>query len=137
MTLIDRFRGKMVTLVAVILLPLPSSASVLCIAPGGHVAIEDINAACCAHSAMSPRSGNLPKGGFDEPGNCQDCTDLFMTPNGRGAILDSCIEVAPDLMAHATPIKHLPPPPLSARRSGTHKKIDAPPLGSCPAPLRC
>ncbi len=68
------------------LLLFPSSPSVLCIAPGKHVAIEDANAPCCVSSAVSLRSTNQPNAGFDRPGGCNNCTDLFLASNGNGVL---------------------------------------------------
>ena len=68
-----------------VLLLFPGSSSVLCVAPGNHIAIEDINALCCVSSAISLPSGAQPGSGFSEPDSCRNCTDLFMDWNGSGA----------------------------------------------------
>jgi hypothetical protein len=80
----DRFAIDAAVVLAAILLILPSSTSVLCIAPGQHIAIEDINALCCFSSGISLSSGTQPGSGFSEPGSCHNCTDLFLASNGRG-----------------------------------------------------
>jgi len=67
-----------------VLLLFSGSSSVLCIAPGNHVAIENINALCCVSSGIFLPSGAQPGSGFSEPGSCHSCTDLFLVSNGRG-----------------------------------------------------
>ncbi len=81
--------SKVLVLLAAILPVSPTSASVLCIAPGGHVAIEDLNAPCCAPSRIASPAKDQPDNGFTGAGDCRNCTDLFMTPNGRGAVTES------------------------------------------------
>jgi hypothetical protein len=75
--------GSGFVLIAALLLVFPGSASVLCVAPGGHVAIEDINALCCIPSNVSIPDGGHKDSGFGSPDRCGGCTDIFLTPNGR------------------------------------------------------
>jgi len=86
--LFGRLNGHAFILLASILLMSPvSSSSVLCIAPGDHVAIEDLDAGCCASSAIAAEeSRNSDE--FDTATHCRNCTDLFITPNERGPIRD-------------------------------------------------
>jgi hypothetical protein len=122
----------------VILLLFPSSGSALCIAPGGHVAIEDINAACCAHSTVNIRGENRPGNGFAAAGDCQNCTDVFLVPNTPGAVLESRDTVAPNSPADASLRNHIPvDAPSSPRRSAAIRKIDAPIAIPSSVPLRC
>ncbi len=104
----DRCSGKVVAALAAVVLLFPSSASVLCITPGGHVAIEDLNATCCASSAVSVLSGHQPDSGLNAAGDCKNCTDLFMTPNGRGAILVPTDAAAASPLSDECPGHRLP-----------------------------
>jgi hypothetical protein len=136
--LAGQFRGNGVAIVAVILLLFPCSASVLCIAPGGHVAIEDSNAACCASPGNSAPAGRHSDNEFNGAGDCHNCTDLFMTPNGRGAVLESYDNAAASLRAAECPGNHIPAEtPSSPRGSATIKNLDAPIAITSSVPLRC
>jgi hypothetical protein len=80
--------GTIATLLAVIAIIRPASASVLCIAPGGHVAIEDADAGCCASPGLhSPVKSRIA----DETGpeGCGCCTDFVISPNGKAAVAPS------------------------------------------------
>ncbi len=121
-----------------IVLLFPSSPSVLCIAPVGHVELEDLNAACCADSDVSNPGKNQPDNGLCEAGNCRDCRDLFMTPNGRGAVLDPYAEIALSPPADAVPGNQiLCVASFLARQSGTHNNGAALAPLSPSLPLRC
>lgn len=84
--LADQIRRNALGFLVIVLLLFPSSFSVLCIAPGGHVAIEDINALCCVSPVISLPSGSQLDAVFDGPGGCDNCTDLFLASN-RSAVL--------------------------------------------------
>ncbi len=66
----------------------PASASVLCIAPG-HVAIEELNAACCSLSKIPARTDYHRGNGFNVADSCRNCTDLLISINERGGISKS------------------------------------------------
>jgi hypothetical protein len=87
--LAGQIRGNALGLFVVVLLQVPGLSSVLCIAPGSHVAIEDITALCCVSSAISLPSSNHSDNGFDRPGSCKNCTDLFLASNGSGILPQS------------------------------------------------
>jgi len=78
-----------VRLFVIVLLVFPSSSSVLCIAPGSHVAIEDINSLCCVSSDISRPSGSQPHNELSGPSSCNNCTDLFLASNGREVLPQS------------------------------------------------
>jgi len=81
-----RWSTKGFVLLAALLLMFPASASVVCIAPGDHVAIENLDALCCKSSAIFAQDYHSPG---NEPGmasNCRNCTDLLISLNDRGAI---------------------------------------------------
>jgi len=136
--LAGRFGGNGLTIIAIIVLLFPSSASVLCIAPGGHVAIEDINAPCCAPSGVTAPTACQPGNEFNAPGNCHNCRDLFMTPSGRGALLASCDNVAANPFAdECAGDRLLADSSLWPSQSGAINDIYAPPPVSYSVPLRC
>ena len=83
---IRRLSSRMSVLSAAILLVLPASISMLCIAPGIHVAIEELNAPCSAHSAVSACGVRLPGNDLDMTGSSGNCTDILVLANERGAI---------------------------------------------------
>jgi hypothetical protein len=130
--------GNVGTVVAVILLLLPSSPTVLCVAPGSHIEIEDMNAACCASSGISAPAVPQPDNGFNAPGYCKNCTDYFMTPNGRGALSESYNHAAASPLAAECLENHLSADTsLSLWRSDALTNIDAPIPVSSSVPLRC
>ena len=62
----------------------PGMGSVLCIAPKGHAAIEDINSECCA-SWINPVFAEGRRAIESSPANqCGNCTDILITPNVPG-----------------------------------------------------
>jgi hypothetical protein len=136
--LAGRFRGNAVAVIAAFLLLFPSSASVLCIAPGGHIEIEDLNAPCCRSFGISTPAGCQPDNGFNTPGICHNCTDFFLTPNARGAVSESCDLAAANPFAAECLEDHLSADiSLSPYRSGAVKNaaVTIPVFSS--VPLRC
>ena len=73
------FKRIMSALVFVILPLFPGSTSLVCIADGGHIAIESISAACCTSSEISTPAEGQPDNGFNAAGACHNCTDFFIT----------------------------------------------------------
>jgi hypothetical protein len=136
--LADRFKGNFLITASLFLLLFPSSPSVLCIAPGSHVAIEDMTAPCCAPSGISAQSGRHPDAGFDGAENCNSCQDFLLMSNGQGLLLqsnklittnplaDECLETL--LSANISLLLCLPVAIASA---------DVPALTYLPVPLRC
>ena len=132
------FGSNVGTVVAVILLLFPSSPTVLCIAPGGHMAIEDMDAPCCAHTGISTPAACQPDNGFNAPGCCHNCTDLFMTPNGRGATSESFDHAVANPLADECLENHTSTDIcLSLWRSDALSGIAAPIPISSSVPLRC
>lgn len=84
--LIRRPNRKAISLIAAIMMALPISASVLCISPGGHVAIENLNAHCCASLEISGREKPLSNNVIGMDTECLNCTDLFILSNEPGTI---------------------------------------------------
>jgi hypothetical protein len=134
----DLWRGDVTVVLAIIVLLFPVSASVLCIGPDGHMAIEDINATCCASSHINDRSANRPDNGLAAAGDCSNCTDYFLTPNRWGALLESHNNVVPQSLADACLIHHLPGDiSFSLCPSIMIKKSDALRSLTASVPLRC
>ena len=82
-------------LVAVLLVGVPGLATVLCVSPNGHTALEALNALCCP-SGKLPRSTSYPPssapGQLSQPGSCGNCTDvpiLAATDRNPAVSLDS------------------------------------------------
>ena len=136
--ILDPLRGDVTVCLAIILLLFPVSASVLCVAPGGHIAIEDINAPCCASAGIGDRSEKPPHDGLAAAGDCLNCTDFFITPNSRGALLESYANVAPNSLADACLGNHTPANISSLLcRSVMIIKMDAPNTITASTPMRC
>jgi hypothetical protein len=133
-----RFCGHAMIVLAGIALLFPGSASVLCIAPGGHVAVEDINAACCARSAIGIRAGNQPGNGVATAGGCQNCTDVFIAQSARGTITESRDTVTSNSLADACLQGNLPADTRhSSRRSAPVTGTGSPAAAASSVPLRC
>jgi hypothetical protein len=124
--------------IAIILLLLPVSTSVLCIGPGGHIEIEDINATCCASSDIDHESEQRPDNELTAVGDCINCTDLFLTSNERGALLESYANVVPNQISDACVSNHSTATISSSNhRSRMINGIDPPSVLTAFAPLRC
>jgi hypothetical protein len=134
----DALRGKVTVCLTIILLLSPVSASVICIAPGGHIAIEDVNAACCASTGISDQNEKSPENGLATAVDCINCTDFFITPNERGAFLVSYANAVPNSLASACVRNHTPGEISSSQRqSVTINKLDAQSAVTASSPLRC
>jgi hypothetical protein len=141
----EGFRGlagksgsKATAILVLALLLFPSSYSVLCIAPGNHVAIEDINALCCVSSTISSLRGNQPHSGIEDPGSCNNCTDIFLASNENGALLQSGKFVTPAQVDAECPDKRLSASIFASLwRSGSIERTDLPIPASTSVPLRC
>jgi hypothetical protein len=133
-----RFGCDAIAVLAIISLLFPVSGSILCIAPGGHIAVEDINTACCLSSNINDRDENRPDKGLDTAEDCMNCTDFFLTPNRQGAIFKSCDNAVPNSLVDACLRNHI----LADIFSSLHQlvlinKIDAPSTLAASIPLRC
>jgi hypothetical protein len=84
-----QFRHNMTVFVFVILLLIPGSTSLVCIAPGGHIAIESIGATCCASLEVSTPIEGQSGNGFNAAGDCHNCTDFFITSHVLAAASES------------------------------------------------
>ena len=129
-----RNMSNMGAVITVILLLMPSSSSVLCIAPGGHMAIEDINALCCLSSVVSAPSSRHLDVTFGPAGDCRDCTDFYMTPdymtsNNRGVVAaSSCIVTSDSPSGECCTSRLLGDTPPSSRRPSVFNIGDIPPI---------
>ncbi len=126
------------SLLIIALLLFPSSPSVLCIAPGNHVAIEDINAPCCLTSVMPAQPGNSQGGEYYKSDGCNNCTDLLLGANESGALPQlakfvTSGQVDAECLATCLPAKDSSSP----CRSGVPGRTDSPIPASASVPLRC
>jgi hypothetical protein len=87
--LLGRFIGNAAVFFSAFFLLFPSNPSVICMAPGSHVAIEDLNALCCAHSKINIQDGCSPSDALNTAKDCQNCTDIIISINERGPISES------------------------------------------------
>lgn len=77
----------MIAVIAAIMFLFPVSSSVICVAPGGHIAIENANAICCAPSiSFAPESRLQLDLGFGAASNCWNCTDIYINTDARRAV---------------------------------------------------
>ncbi len=133
---------KSVIVLAAIALLFPSSARVLCIAPGLHVQEEDIDAPCPAASGITPPADYHPEDGFNVA-EVRHCTDIFLTPHGRGACLEASDQVAPrflsDECAGSQPpeVPLFPPVQLCMRNMHAPDFLNGPDFSASLVPLRC
>ncbi len=135
---IRRFCTRAAVALAGFALLSPGSVSVLCIAPSGHVAVEDLNAACCARAAISVSGWSQPGNGFASSGGCQNCTDVFLAEITRGAVPESQRTVTPDSAADACLYHQYAPDALfSSSRPAATIGIDASFPAVLAVPLRC
>ena len=95
-----RFGQYATILLTAIALLSPGYSSVLCIAPGGHISIEELNAACCADSHISSAFEGRPENGYAAAGECRNCTDLLLS-NDLGAITGSSRNAVSDTPGEA------------------------------------
>lgn len=135
---IGRLGGKAIVCFAAILLVFPTSVCVLCIAPGIHIAIEDLSAACCAYSAVYAHDSCLPGNGFDIGSSCGNCTDILVLENDRGAIPKSDDGAAWRSITAACfgDSLSVSTSPQLFRRSMRNDVVASPPASSS-IPLRC
>jgi hypothetical protein len=126
------FRRSITAFVFVILLLFPGSTSLICIAPGGHIAIESIGATCCASLETSTQAEGQPDNGLHSAGNCHNCTDFFIASHmlvaasksyGHAAaspFADECLEnhssidISPSLFQPAGSSNNDTPIPISS-----------------------
>ncbi len=133
---------KSVIVLAAIALLFPSSARVLCIAPGLHVQEEDIDAPCPAASGITAPADYHPKDGFNVA-EIRHCTDIFLTPHGRGALLEASNQVAPRFFSEECPggqpleVPLCPLVRLCIQGIQAPDFLNGPDFPASPVPLRC
>ncbi len=122
---------------AILLLLFPSSPSVLCITPGGHAAVEEMGSACCTSSGgafVIREAADDSLAGVA----CQNCTDVFITPNARGAVLSASPSIAPRQMAQTVAAYAYQPDGLFFENAaGVNKEINALVCVPSSLPLLC
>jgi hypothetical protein len=80
---------SVLVLAALAAVALPNPASVLCVAPDGHVAIEDISAPCCDHNETSSMDSNRPHDAVGEVEGCGNCVDFLLDSDSQGMMSSS------------------------------------------------
>lgn len=122
----------------------PGLATVLCVSPNGHAAVEGLNALCCRignlpGSTSEPRSSTA--GQFSQTGSCGNCTDVpvFAAADRQPAVsVDS--QTAPGSPA-AVPltIQCAAATPAAATHTLAHSPISGSPVSSAlrSVSLRC
>jgi hypothetical protein len=130
--------SKIFGLLVILLLLFPSSSSVLCIAPGNHIAIEDINALCCISPRTFLPSGSQPGRGLNGPIDCNNCTDIFLASNDDGVLSRSeTLGAAGRFDAECIKTCFSADVSASLRTSGILGITDAPIPVCSSIPLRC
>ncbi len=128
----------MIAAVAALLLLPSGSSSMLCIAPGGHVAIEDLNAPCCESSHISSPAKEQPHDGFTAAGDCRNCVDLFVTANECGTRMESFHNnSAHDFDGECCKNLFLAVTPIGLSPLIVFRGVDVPAPVSFSVPLRC
>ena len=136
--LAGRFGGNAAAFIAVIFWLFPGSLSMLCVAPGGHIEIENISAACCVPSGFFTPVGYQPDNGLTAPGDCRNCKDYLISVNVWEAVSKSYIHVtANPFAAECLENRHSADIFISRRRLGAIENIDAPIPVSPSLPLLC
>jgi hypothetical protein len=116
----------------------PISTSVLCIAPGSHIAIEDLNSGCCAHREILAAAERPQAKEFEAAGDCGNCVDFLLTGHGPGTVSEVSRKGAASIAGECIG-RYLPPAIVcpSEFGLGANNSICARiPLASS-APLRC
>jgi hypothetical protein len=101
-----QFRRSITAFVFAILLLFPGSTSLVCIAPGGHIAIESIDATCCPPLEISIQAEGQADNGFTEAGDCHNCTDFFIASHMLAAAAESYGHSAASPFADECPENH-------------------------------
>jgi hypothetical protein len=89
-----QFTANGAALLTAFILLFPNSAAMLCIAPGSHIAIEDINSECCAPDRLAVPVEKQSLNQMVVTSVCGTCTDLFIYSYGREAIPKPCVDAA-------------------------------------------
>jgi hypothetical protein len=133
----SRSFSKMIVIFAAIFLLPPVTPSVLCVAPGSHIAIEELSAGCCAPSSVSTHGHKSLEDALSTADECQDCTDYLISSIVGGPIFESSMSAqravaaecfSPQPMALTGPRFLSETAPLD---------IGAPSLHTSAIPLRC
>ncbi len=129
--------SKMIALIAALSLAPPVMPSVLCVAPGSHVAIEELDAGCCASSSTSTRGHGQTEDMLGTADDCEDCTDYLISALAEGRIPESAMAAGYSITAECGSLQPpaIPVPPPSS-------EIVPPNLGASnllhfSIPLRC
>lgn len=100
--------------VVALLVALPTSGAVLCIAPGCHVALESPWEGCCDPGEHEIAGRRSPGGESGTAVGCPGCTDLYVLAEAPGLIQRPC---EPATFAMSTAAASLIPPPAAPARA--------------------
>lgn len=101
-----QFKRSIAAFVFVILLLFPCSTSLVCVAPGGHIAIESIGDTCCASFEISTQAEGQPDNGFTAADDCHNCTDFLIASHMLAAASESCRHASASPFADECPENH-------------------------------
>lgn len=108
-------QGARLLLAAVaLLMALPTSAAVLCIAPGCHVQMENLWDGCCGSGEHEETGRRSPAGESGTIVGCPGCTDLYVPADAPGLIQRPC---EPATFATSTAAVSLIPLPAAPARA--------------------
>jgi hypothetical protein len=133
-----QFKRSMTAFVFVILLLFPGSTSLVCIAPGGHIAIESIDDTCCASIETSTHAVGQPDNGFQSTSDCHNCTDFLITSHMLAAASESYGHAAASPLADECPENHssIAISPSLFQSAGSTNNDTPIPISSS-VPMRC
>jgi hypothetical protein len=128
--------GRIFVLIAAIALIPPVTPSVLCIAPGSHVAIEELDAGCCASPDVFRHMHGQVEDALGATGACRDCIDYLISPTVSGPIPESPLDVHRILAAECVSL-YLPIPSSCMPLEDAPTGIAASAPHDFAGPLRC
>jgi len=122
--------------IAMALLTLPSSSAfILCTAPGGHMAIEDIDAGCCGHGSILHSASESQPAAFNSGEDCENCVDLLLCPNEQVAFSKAGSTLSN--LARAFTASPIPEDNSASVPHGTYPAMLPSGITQSPSPLRC
>lgn len=81
--------GMAVAVILLVAMVLPDPAARLCIAPGNHVAIEEMDSDCCGSHEIALEAEKDGRDSLGTAGDCGHCTDLPILSFGPDTIRTS------------------------------------------------
>jgi hypothetical protein len=87
----DRLNSKILFFVIAVFTIFPSSNTVLCVTPGGHVEIEAFGAGCCAPSTLTAQQRYSSDTVMETASDCYNCTDILISSYEYGVLPKSTL----------------------------------------------